>query len=503
MSPINEPQYSWRGWYNSDGTTSASQEGCYFTNTQARDLLKVFVTKFNGSELDKKGCKVSMFESGAIEGDGTTFSSYMNTLLSDQGSSAVVNKTLRNYFDTVSVHSYWSGTDTKNAAAQLMSEKYSGYSIAATEYCQMENDGNNGVYDLVNGKMSSGLTIEYGIALANIIYDDLTILNANEWDWWTACAYGGYTDGLVYLDENTHEIQTSKRMWSLGNFSKFTDEGSVRVASSTSSDNLKSVSFSNPDGSISIVFINSGSTDIDTNINLTGYDKNVESYTAYVTDASRDLVQYQSGASLSDDIVIPAQSVATVVVKGEAPVPPVDTTEATEPPAATEQPTVTATSPAAVQSTQPTDCTASAPSQAYANSTAQAPDVMPAQNDIQQSTAAAAAKVSTTAKTAKTQKPKATSIKKLTKGKKKFKVAWKKISGVTGYQIQYATDKKFKKNKKTVTVKGSKTTSKTISKLKSKKTYYVRVRTYKTVKVNGKSTKVYSSWSKVKSVKTK
>lgn len=96
-------------------------------------------------------------------------------------------------------------------------------------------------------------------------------------------------------------------------------------------------------------------------------------------------------------------------------------------------------------------------------------------------------------------KPKSTSISKLTNGKKQFKVTWKKKSGVTGYQIQYATDSKFKKNKTTVTVKGAKSTSKTIKKLKSKKKYYVRVRTYKTV--NGK--KVYSSWSKVKSVKTK
>ena len=99
-------------------------------------------------------------------------------------------------------------------------------------------------------------------------------------------------------------------------------------------------------------------------------------------------------------------------------------------------------------------------------------------------------------------KPKSTSIKKLTKGKKQFKATWKKVSGVAGYQIQYSTDKKFKKNNKTVTAKKG-STSATVKKLKSKKTYYVRIRTYKTVKINGKSTKVYSSWSKVKSVKTK
>lgn len=96
-------------------------------------------------------------------------------------------------------------------------------------------------------------------------------------------------------------------------------------------------------------------------------------------------------------------------------------------------------------------------------------------------------------------KPKSAKIKKVKAAKKAIAVEWKKVSGVKGYQIQVATDKKFKKNKKTATVKKQKTTKVTIKKLKAKKKYYVRIRTYKTVK--GK--KVYSSWSKVKTVKTK
>ena len=96
-------------------------------------------------------------------------------------------------------------------------------------------------------------------------------------------------------------------------------------------------------------------------------------------------------------------------------------------------------------------------------------------------------------------KPKSASIKKVKGAKKAILVTWKKVSGVNGYEIQVATDKKFKKNKKTVTIKKQKTTKTTVKKLKAKKKYYVRVRTYKMV--NGKQ--VYSSWSKAKSVKTK
>lgn len=100
----------------------------------------------------------------------------------------------------------------------------------------------------------------------------------------------------------------------------------------------------------------------------------------------------------------------------------------------------------------------------------------------------------------KSKKPKKTSISKIKAQKKGFKVTWKKVSNAKGYQVKYSTSKKFtKKTSKTATVKKATTTSKTVKDLKKKKTYYVKVRSYKTV--NGK--KVYSDWSNVKKVKTK
>ena len=77
---------------------------------------------------------------------------------------------------------------------------------------------------------------------------------------------------------------------------------------------------------------------------------------------------------------------------------------------------------------------------------------------------------------------------------KAFTVKWKKKSSITGYQIQYSTNSKFKKGNKSIKIKNAKTISKKITKLKVAKKYYVRIRTYK-----GKK---YSKWSKVKSIKT-
>ncbi len=81
---------------------------------------------------------------------------------------------------------------------------------------------------------------------------------------------------------------------------------------------------------------------------------------------------------------------------------------------------------------------------------------------------------------------------------RKLKVSWKKDKRATGYQVQYCTSKAFKKGVKTITVAKNKTVTKTIPKLTKGKRYYVRVRAYKSVKVNKKTQKLYGAWSSVK-----
>ena len=89
-------------------------------------------------------------------------------------------------------------------------------------------------------------------------------------------------------------------------------------------------------------------------------------------------------------------------------------------------------------------------------------------------------------------------IQKLTAKSKAFFVDWAQKGSATGYEIQYATNSKFTSAKK-VTITNNKTDTKTISKLSGKKKYYVRVRSYTTVK----GTKYYGAWSASKSVTTK
>ena len=94
--------------------------------------------------------------------------------------------------------------------------------------------------------------------------------------------------------------------------------------------------------------------------------------------------------------------------------------------------------------------------------------------------------------------PRAVTISKLTAGKQLLTVKWGRRAEATGYELQYAMKSSFA-GAKTVKIKKNATVSATIKKLKTGKTYYVRLRSYKTV---GKKT-YYSAWSKGKSVKVK
>lgn len=85
----------------------------------------------------------------------------------------------------------------------------------------------------------------------------------------------------------------------------------------------------------------------------------------------------------------------------------------------------------------------------------------------------------------------------LKKANRSFTASWKKNIQAIGYQIQFAADSRFTKERKTVTVGKQSATRYKISGLKNKKTYYVRIRSYKRV---GKKV-LYSSWSTVKKIR--
>lgn len=321
VSPINEPEWAWAA----DESGNCSQEGCHWERGAARTFYNNYmVPALQNSSLNGK-VELSVWESGQLN-HSDYWDDFLNYFFSSSTSSIFssnrygnYNQNIRSYVDSLDTHSYWaSQSDREAVAQQLQDSDYSAIQkVRCTEYCQMTNDGNSGVYDVIEAEnfYTNGMTIEYGIALADIIYQDLTILNAVEWDWWTACSGGVYPDGLVYINYNDHsDVQTSKRLWCLGNYSKFIDDGAKRVSVSTGNampSTVEQSAYLNPDGSIAIVYINKGETTQYTSFDSSQY----TSFETYVTDEMHDLEQYQSGSVNARAVSIPAKSVTTVILE--------------------------------------------------------------------------------------------------------------------------------------------------------------------------------------------
>lgn len=96
-------------------------------------------------------------------------------------------------------------------------------------------------------------------------------------------------------------------------------------------------------------------------------------------------------------------------------------------------------------------------------------------------------------------KQKVSGLKLASKKKQQLTVSWKKNTKCNGYQIFLAQDKRFSKGKKTISIAGAKTIKKQVNSLKSKKKYYVKIRTYTTIN----QLKVYGTWSKITNKKVR
>ncbi len=342
VSPINEPEWDWCGWMLGDGTQSCNQEGCHFDEGTARLFYNNYMvpTLRSRSTLNGK-VDLEVWESGQMN-HSWWWSRFLNQCFSTNGSYSGNNGNIRGYVDTVATHSYWAGQDAREAvASQLAGSDYSAVKgVRCTEYCQMNTDTTTNVLGHIQaeGGNCNGMSIDYGLALADTMYQDLTILNAKEWDWWTGCGRGIYPDSLVYINDTNHDhIETSKRLWCMGNYSKFIKEGAKRISVSTGAffandlhtdpenvytwandyesgtdkyNYLDVSAYQNPNGDIVIVYVNNSDT-----VEYTTFtdSMNYNGFKTYITDANRNLEMSQNG-NIGDAVYIPARSVTTAVL---------------------------------------------------------------------------------------------------------------------------------------------------------------------------------------------
>ena len=286
ISPINEPQWDW----------FEGQEGCHYEPGRIASVYRAFLKEME-SRPALKGVSLSGPESGEWKGEAIAYSS------------AILNDSvLGSHMDTIDNHSYWSDKASKEAFKRYMDARYKEVKLRTSEWCEM-----------VNG---SDVTMDSAFHLAEVIAEDLTVLDVVSWQNWVAVAPGGYRDGLIYINEQEKNFNPLKRLWAYGNYSRFIRPGYERIETEGDKrelENLKPVAFTGftEDGEEQLILVTINESDTPKKVFLDI--PNTVEYTnisVYETSESRDLEKI-----LDDDnyksyrgIDIGRQSVTTIIL---------------------------------------------------------------------------------------------------------------------------------------------------------------------------------------------
>ncbi len=222
ISPINEPQWGWGGDW-------VGQEGCHYEPDEAVKLLEMFAEEMQARNTPYK---LSGVETGQL-------SWWYNDYLFKFFDSEILN----GYCDAFAGHSYWldGNKEEKNNFGNTFKEKYPDKKFEMSEWCELPLS-------------IDSTTIDSGIYMANVIIEDLTLLNAVSWQSWTA--FNG--DGLLY--EENGELKTYNRYFAFKQFSSFIEPGMTRVKvfdEIGKNESLATVAFSDNEKTVLVVVNNS------------------------------------------------------------------------------------------------------------------------------------------------------------------------------------------------------------------------------------------------------
>ncbi len=273
ISPINEPMWKWGGDW-------VGQEGCHYTADETVAVLELFAL-----EMQKRNSpyKLSGPESGQLSPE---YYEYIDKFFESE--------ILNDFCDTYSGHSYWIDNNywVKTDVGNKFAKQYPDKKLEMSEWCELP-------------LQIDSTTIDSGLYMANIIAQDLSLMNAVSWQSWTAVN----GDGLMEIKDG--ELVIYNRYYAYKHFSGFIKPGMKRIDTLDSfKENSKIVSTAFTDGEETvIVLINNEEMLLD--IKLCGF---YDSMKIYLTDASHNCEETYSG-EFTKHIKLPQKSITTIVLK--------------------------------------------------------------------------------------------------------------------------------------------------------------------------------------------
>lgn len=278
ISPINEPQWDWQ--------PSKGQEGCHYTTGEILAVTRALLDAIETNGLD---VKVSAPEAG----EWKFAQVYAQTLFSDDPEVAA-------RLDHFAIHSYWSEFKSKLSFMSFMSREYPDIKVWMTEWTEMVQGRDYGM--------------DSALVMANVIHDDIVLAGVTSWQYWIAVSKYNFRDGLIYTDEYKQNIRETKRLWAMGNFSRFIRPGAVRVGATSDHEGLRVSAYTTPDGGgLVVVAINTTEQAIPAELSVLAA-QSLSTAEVYETSEANDLTLIFSGDT-PEDIAFSPQSVTTLVMR--------------------------------------------------------------------------------------------------------------------------------------------------------------------------------------------
>lgn len=327
ISPINEPTWAWEG---------QSQEGNRYNVDDMKAVYENLHSALNSAGLGNKvsidGGEVVEFTAALSDSykqqfDGSTYSGGMNNkgygLYRNYINEFLGDSDIREIIDNkISMHGYFSDAweDRMGRLRDLTLENVQSVSPTAKIWMsEMAILGGAGNVRSFTGGSFDVADMDYALHVGKMIHRDMTRLNASGWHWWLGLTPYNYKDGLVKVNSSldASSVQTSKVMWTLGNYSRFIRPGYMRIEL-PGIDNLNGLmasAYKAPDNSkVVIVAVNAGSSAASVELNIDGLPSGatMSNYSIYTTNASNDL-RLTGTISPTSQYSIPAKSTVTFV----------------------------------------------------------------------------------------------------------------------------------------------------------------------------------------------
>ncbi|MGC9520859.1 MAG: glycoside hydrolase family 30 protein [Anaerolineae bacterium] len=276
ISPTNEPQWDW--------SDENGQEGCHYTTDEI-----VAVTRALLDTLEEEGLDVGI--SVPESGEWKSSTVYLDALMEDPA--------LAGALDHFAVHSYWSNRGEKERFARYVKTHYPDLEIWMSEWTEMKN--------------GRDLSMDSALVLADTVYEDLTAGGVTSWQYWIAVSRYFFRDGLIYVSPPTQEMEVPRRLWALGNFSRFVRPSYVRIDATDLEDAaLRVVAFRSPDESEIVVVVVNHAIEPRT-VGLSVQGAQVREVQVFETSEAHELALVHEG-KVPREITFAAQSVTTLVL---------------------------------------------------------------------------------------------------------------------------------------------------------------------------------------------